>query len=103
MKRIWPCGLLALAALLFFLSSNGCTNRHYRKSADKAAYGAIREKTGLVTNMDEHFTINQTNQSGIADLPLKTEVQEFLGPEGAAERGWTGQRRKVLFTGKFRV
>src|SRR5438552_15340110 len=87
MKRLLQCGLLALAALVVSLFSGGCTNKHYRKSADKAAYGAISEKTGLVTNMDEHFTIELTNQPIVAGMELKIEVEDFLGPSGAAERG----------------
>src|ERR1051326_701199 len=87
MKRTWQCGVLALAAVVFALAGGGCTNRHYRKSADKGAYSAIREKTALVTNMDGHFTIEQTNRPGLTDLILKNEAEEFLGPESATEKG----------------
>jgi outer membrane protein TolC len=65
----------------------GCTANHYRRSADKAAYGAIREKTPLVQNMDPNFTIEQTNALSLDGLPLATNVQEFLGPDGERERG----------------
>src|SRR5436853_7064620 len=90
MKRILPSGPLALAALAVSLFSSACTNHHYRQSADRAAYGAIREKTPLVTNMDEHFSVEWTNQIDralIADLPVANRVEEFLGPYGPAEQG----------------
>jgi hypothetical protein len=88
MKRIWQRGLLAMAtALVLSLVASGCTNEHYRKSADKAAYAAIREKTPLVNNMSENFTIEQTNLPTLDSLPLKSGVEEFLGPDGQAESG----------------
>jgi len=65
----------------------GCTAAHYRKSADKAAYGIIREKTPLVRNMDPNFTIAQTNTLALDSLPANTNVAEFLGPDGERERG----------------
>jgi len=74
MKVLLQTGLLALVALGCALFSSGCTNKHYRTSADKAAYAAIRQKTGLVTNMDEHFSIEQTNRPVLTGLPTKTEV-----------------------------
>jgi len=69
-----------------FLCSVGCTNQHYRKAADKAAYGAIGQKTPLVKNMDEHFTIEETNKLFVDALPVKREVDEYLGRDGQAER-----------------
>src|SRR2546422_167964 len=87
MKRfLQPCSL-ALAALVAVLLSAGCTNAHYRKSADKAAYGVIREKTPLVKNMDEHFNVEQTNALVLDGLPQATQAEEFLGAYGEAERG----------------
>lgn len=65
----------------------GCTAAHYRKSADRAAYGVVREKTPSVPNMDGKFTIERTNVLSLASLPLTTNVQEFLGPDGERERG----------------
>lgn len=65
----------------------GCTAAHYRKSADQAAYGVVREKTPLVPNMDGKFTIERTNVLSLDSLPLTTNVQEFLGPDGERERG----------------
>src|SRR5207244_11480026 len=69
------------------LLSAGCTTQHYRKSADKEAYGAVAQKTPMVKNMDEHFTIEQTNQLSFDGLPVAVKVEESLGPDGEVERG----------------
>ena len=74
-------------AVLSFLLSAGCTTGHYRKSADKEAYGVVAQKTPMVKNMDEHFTIEQTNQLSFAGLPVAVKVEESLGPDGEIERG----------------
>jgi outer membrane protein TolC len=37
--------------------------------------------------MDRNFTIEQTNVVSLEGLPLVTNVQEFLGPDGERERG----------------
>src|SRR5438132_3704440 len=86
MKRRLQPGSLPLALVSFFVFA-GCTTEHYRKSADKEAYGVIRQKTPLVKNMDEHFTVEQTNQLSLEGLAVTTGVQEFLGPDGEAEHG----------------
>ena len=72
-------------ALAFFGAS--CTNKYYRKSADKAAYSAIKQKTPLVKNMDEHFTIEQTNKVSLDGLPKISTSADFLGQDGASEQG----------------
>ena len=64
----------------------GCTNAHYRKNADRDAYGAIKQKSPLVPNTDPHFTIEQTNVLSLAGFPSATNVLEALGPYGARER-----------------
>jgi outer membrane protein TolC len=74
------------AKLLLVITLAGCTN-HYRKSADKEAYRAIKGKTPLVRNMDPHFTIEQTNAISLEGLPLATNVHGFLGADGERERG----------------
>ncbi|HYT59493.1 MAG TPA: TolC family protein [Haliangiales bacterium] len=84
MKRFLPPGLFALLLLAFL---PGCSTQHYRRSADKEAYGVIKQKTPLVKNMDEHFTVEQTNALSLDGLPVATKVEEFLGPDGEAERG----------------
>ncbi len=76
-----------LGSLALILALAGCTANHYRKSADKAAYGVVREKSPAVPNMDRQFTIERTNVISLASLPLATNVQEFLGPYGESERG----------------
>lgn len=73
--------------LLCALALGGCTAGHYRKAADRAAYGIIKEKSPRVRNMDPHFTIEQTNKLSLAGYPLVTNVPDFLGPDGERERG----------------
>ncbi len=65
----------------------GCTAKHYRRSADKAAYAAIREKTPQVPNMDPDFTIEQTNAVVLTGFPVCAEAPAFLGADGERERG----------------
>ena len=86
MKRLLRPGSLPVV-LASFLVWAGCTTEHYRKSADKEAYGVIKQKTPLVKNMDEHFTVEQTNQLSLEGLAVTTGVQEFLGPDGETEHG----------------
>ncbi len=76
--RLWFL-LLILAA--------GCTANHYRQSADKEVYGIVRQKSGLVQDMDPHFSIEQTNQTPLAGVGVSEQVQEFLGADADAERG----------------
>src|SRR5437667_6124 len=87
MKRFLQPGSVALVAVFSFLLLAGCSAAHYRKSADKEAYRAVAQKTPQVKNMDEHFTIEQTNQLSLDGLPVAAKVQDFLGPDGEAERG----------------
>jgi len=77
----------SLAGLLLVVALAGCTSSHYRKSADKEAYRAIRAKSTLVTNMDSNFHIEQTNVLSMTRFPISTNVETFLGPEGERERG----------------
>jgi outer membrane protein TolC len=72
---------VALAVVL------GCTNSHYRKSADKAAYSQIEEKRPLVVNADPQFTIEQTNIVSLTNLPIVTTAEEAFGAEAELERG----------------
>ena len=65
----------------------GCTSAHYRTAGDRAAYGAIRQKTPAVKNMDQAFTIEQTNAVELGNLPVVKNGVEYLGPDGEAERG----------------
>jgi outer membrane protein TolC len=77
----------SIPALLGLVAMAGCTSSHYRKSADKAAYGVIREKTPLVKNMDAGFSIEQTNALSLSNLTGFTNAVDFFGPEGVTERG----------------
>ncbi len=75
------------AGLCLLLALNGCTANYYRKSADQAAYGAIKGKTPLVPDMDPRFTIEQTNQLSLAGLSTATDAPQFLGADGEQEVG----------------
>jgi outer membrane protein TolC len=86
MKRLFQRGALPLLILVFF-GLAGCSTQHFRKSADKETYGAIAQKTPLVKNMDERFTIEQTNRPSLDGLPIVTNVGGFLGPDGQKEAG----------------
>src|SRR5207249_2317364 len=77
----WLAGLLLVSVLA------GCTTRHYRKSADKESYRAIKAKSPKVPNMDPRFTIEQTNLLSFEGLPVTSSVEEFLGLEAERERG----------------
>ena len=80
--RHWFAAGLGLAVVLA-----GCTKGHYRKSADREAYKTIEQKRPLVKNADPHFTIEQTNLIALESFPVRTNAQEFLGPDGERERG----------------
>ena len=75
-------GFLALV-----LALTGCSAAYYRKSADKAAYAAIQQKTPLVKDMDPNFTIEQTNAFHLDGLPVVTNVADYLGENGKSEKG----------------
>src|SRR5689334_9585199 len=76
-----------LASLLLGIVVVGCTATHYRKSADKETYRAIQARAPLVENMDPHFSLERSNQIALSSLPVATNVQDFLGPDGESERG----------------
>src|SRR6185295_20225579 len=76
MNRFSQPGCVLLMAVFSSLLPAGCTTAHYRKSADKEAYRVVAQKTPLVNNMDEHFTIEQTNQLSFDGLPLAVQVEE---------------------------
>ena len=72
---------LVLALLLA-----GCTNAHYRKTADRDVYRAIKQKSAQVPDTDPHFTIEQTNALSLEGYPVATNVLDALGPYGERER-----------------
>ena len=78
LRLVWTGCAVALA---------GCTASHYRRSADKEAYRLIRQKTALVTNMESHFTIEQTNQVRLEGLPEANGTNDFLGEAADTEIG----------------
>lgn len=76
-----------LVILLLCWLVGGCTTKHYRKSADKAAAAVIAEKTPLVPNMDPRFTIERTNGITLDGLVLVTEPEEAFGSDARMEVG----------------
>lgn len=89
--RWWTCGRFAPLGLLAFAAAvalgTGCSPARYRKAADRAAYGVIREKSPQVPNMDPDFSLERTNLLQLETLPVNERVEEFLGPDGEQERG----------------
>ena len=83
----WSAQKYLLPGLLLAVAVAGCTSAHYRTAADRAAYGAIRQKSPAVKNMDPAFTIEQTNAVELANLPVVTNAVDYLGPDGETERG----------------
>ena len=77
----WACGVACAIAL------SGCTAKYYQHAADKAAYRLISQKSRGVTNMEPHFTIEQTNVLRLAGLPVARQVEEYLGAAAESERG----------------
>jgi outer membrane protein TolC len=69
----------------FFLT--GCTANYYRKSADRAAYGAINAKTPQVRNMDTNFTLARTNSISLDAFAISTNAPNYLGESGKQEIG----------------
>jgi len=81
------CLLSSIGALVLGLVLAGCSVRHYRASADRAAASLVAEKTPSVPNMDPHFTIEPTDSLSLEDLPLASQAEEAFGPEASAEIG----------------
>jgi outer membrane protein TolC len=79
--------LSAAAGVVLTLALAGCTTKHYEKSADQEVYGIVRNKAPRVPNMDTNFTIAETNLALLERLPVSTNLEGFLGPEGERERG----------------
>ncbi|HEY5910272.1 MAG TPA: TolC family protein [Verrucomicrobiae bacterium] len=85
MKLLRGGGCFVAVLLVIFLA--GCSRNYFRKSADKQVYGIIQAKSPLVQNADPRFTIEQTNQPPLEAFPVRTNVQDFLGPDGEQEQG----------------
>jgi outer membrane protein TolC len=78
---------LQLASIACALTLAGCTAKHYRRSADQAAYGLIAQKSPLVTNMERHFTIEETNLINLDGLAVANGTNDFLGDAARTEIG----------------
>jgi outer membrane protein TolC len=77
----------ASGMVLCALCLAGCTAAHYRRSADKETYGAIAQKSSLVTNMEPNFTIQQTNGLNLDGFPQASTTNDFLGDASLSELG----------------
>jgi outer membrane protein TolC len=77
----------AWCCLLAGLFLTGCTANYYRKSADRAAYGAIHFRAPRVRNMDENFTLERTNSISLEGFAIATNAPNYLGDGGKREMG----------------
>ncbi len=78
---------ILLAILLTPLAFWGCSSTHYKASADRAAYGLVKEKSAEVPNMESAFTIDQKQEDVLAGLPTVEKAEEAFGETGKAEAG----------------
>jgi len=76
-----------LSSLALGIWGAGCSSTHFRKSADKEVARTIAEKTPLVPNMDEHFTIDHPTAFSLEKFPLRKDEQEFFGGNKGIEVG----------------
>jgi len=88
-RRYAAIRAIALAVVCLSVCSLlvACSTTHYRKSADKETYRAIKEKTAAVPGMDLEFTIEQKPMPPLEDLPQATDTLEFLGEAAQTETG----------------
>ena len=66
---------------------NGCSTKHYERSANREAASLIAEKTPLVANMDSGFKLEKSDPTDLTDLPKHETIEPFLGPTGKSELG----------------
>ncbi len=78
---------VALSALTLGLWAAGCSSKHYRQSADKEVARAIGEKSPLVPNLEERFTIDQPTPLAVGTYPVRKDEQEFFGVNKGSEIG----------------
>lgn len=84
----WRIGAGLLCILCVIITAGtGCTRKQYQKSADKEAYKAIAQKSGSVSNMETHFSIETNALIKLQDLPTLEKPEEAMGPEGTNELG----------------
>ena len=78
---------LLTASFCLVLCLQGCTSKHHKKSADKEAAKLIGEKSGMVPNMPEDFTIVYQKTVDLEGYALQEESSEFFGDEADFEVG----------------
>lgn len=70
------------------IGTGGCTAARYRKRADRETYRIIEQKSKSVKDMEEDFTLERdTSWNPLEGLPILTESDESLGPNGGGEVG----------------
>lgn len=79
-------GLVFLTLAILCLNMS-CSTTHYRKSADRDAYGIIAEKTPKVPGMERDFSIEEVPPPELEQSPVSTEKVEFLGEAAESEVG----------------
>ncbi|MSU03622.1 MAG: TolC family protein [Pedosphaera sp.] len=77
----------ALSSLALAIWGAGCSSTHFRKLADKEVARTIAEKTALVPNMDEHFTIDHPTTFALETFPIRKDEQDFFGSNKGIEVG----------------
>ncbi len=65
----------------------GCSAKWHKESADKEAAKLIDEKTDMVPNMPQDFTIDRQKEIDLSKYPLQEESAEFFGDEADFEVG----------------
>jgi outer membrane protein TolC len=77
------CGIILMTGTFM----NGCSTKHYERSANREAASLIAEKTPLVANMDSGFKLEKSDPTDLTDLPKHETIEPFLGPTGKSELG----------------
>lgn len=65
----------------------GCSAKWHKESADKEAAKLIDEKTQMVPNMPQEFTIDREKVVDLSKYPLQEESADFFGDEADFEVG----------------
>lgn len=80
---LFPIALSVGLGILF----PGCSAKWHKESADKEAAKLIDEKTQMVPNMPQEFTIDRDKVVDLSKYPLQEESSEFFGEEADFEVG----------------
>ncbi|HBP55067.1 MAG: hypothetical protein CMI66_06330 [Pedosphaera sp.] len=83
----WTRMMVYVIILMLGTFLNGCSTKHYERSANREAASLIAEKTPLVANMDSGFKLEKSDPTDLIDLPKHETIEPFLGPTGESELG----------------